>query len=94
LALGPVSAQGCGLVFQNRQYDLSVDALEMENAQASSSLARNQEAEGDFAVIANQSESLTLGKHFSHRQLSMIGESLGEGGVIAYEEACRGGIHL
>ena len=49
------------------KYDLSVDAQEMENAQASSSLARNQEAEGDFVEIANQSESLTLGKRFSHR---------------------------
>ncbi len=58
--------------------DLSVDAQEMENAQASqasSSLARNQEAEGDFVGIANQSESLTPGQHFSHRQLSGRGES-------------------
>jgi hypothetical protein len=38
----------------------------MENAQASSCLARNQEAVGDFVGIANQSESLTLGKRFSH----------------------------
>ncbi len=44
--------------------------------------------------IANQCESLTLGKHFSHRQLSVVGESLGEGDVMAYEEARRGGIRL
>ena len=42
------------MVFQNRQYDLSVDAWGMENALESSCLARNQEAEGDFMGIANQ----------------------------------------
>ena len=89
-----MSAQECGLVFQNRRYDLSVETQEMESAQASLSLARNQEAEGDIVEIANQSESLTLGKRFSHRQLSVIGESLGEGGVMAHEEARRGGIRL
>jgi hypothetical protein len=71
----------------------------MENAQASSSLARNQEAEGDFVEIANRSESLTLGTRFSHHryyhlQQSVVRESLDEGGAMAYEEGCRGGIRL
>jgi hypothetical protein len=36
---------------ENRRYDLSVETQEMESAQESSSLARNQEAEGDFGIL-------------------------------------------